>query len=65
MPERFAAEALGHKSKAIHRAYAKGAEVRVPALEDYEKAYAQAKVVQVQFSTVTVAGANPLPGAAG
>ena len=37
MPERFAQEALGHNSAAVHRAYAKQAQVRVPSLEDYEK----------------------------
>jgi integrase len=37
MPERFAQAALGHNSKAIHRAYAKKAEIIVPSLEDYEK----------------------------
>ncbi|HRY51737.1 MAG TPA: hypothetical protein P5186_27170, partial [Candidatus Paceibacterota bacterium] len=36
-PERFAMEALGHNSHAVHRAYAKGAQVKLPALEDYEK----------------------------
>lgn len=36
-PERFAQEALGHNSKAIHRAYARGALVKIPSLEDYEK----------------------------
>lgn len=35
-PERFAHEALGH-SAAVHRAYAKGAKVNVPSLEEYEK----------------------------
>ncbi len=35
-PERFAQEALGHNSKAIHRAYARKALVKIPALEDYE-----------------------------
>jgi len=37
MPERFAQAALGHGSKAIHRAYAKKAIVIVPSLEDYER----------------------------
>ena len=37
MPERFAMQALGHSSKAVHRAYAKKAQVVVPPLEDYEK----------------------------
>jgi len=36
-PERFAQEALGHNSKAVHRAYAKKAQVILPALEDFEK----------------------------
>ncbi len=36
-PERFAQEALGHNSKAIHRAYARRAQVQIPALEDYER----------------------------
>jgi hypothetical protein len=37
MPERFAQAALGHGSKAIHRAYAKKAVIIVPSLEDYER----------------------------
>ncbi len=32
-PERFAQQALGHNSKAVHRAYAKHAEVTVPSLK--------------------------------
>src|ERR1039457_3617256 len=36
-PERFAQEALGHNSKAVHRAYAKRALVKIPSLEDYEE----------------------------
>ena len=35
-PERFAQEALGHNSKAVHRAYARHAQMKLPALEDYE-----------------------------
>jgi integrase len=35
-PERFAQEALGHNSKAVHRSYAKKAKVIVPALEEFE-----------------------------
>jgi integrase len=48
-PERFAQQALGHNSKAIHRAYAKKAKVRVPALEDYEKAYTERKIVPMRL----------------
>jgi len=36
MPERFAQAALGHNSRAIHRAYAKKAIIIAPSLEDYE-----------------------------
>ncbi|MEI6196653.1 MAG: tyrosine-type recombinase/integrase [Verrucomicrobiota bacterium] len=36
-PERFAMQALGHTSKAVHRAYAKRAHVTLPPLSDYEK----------------------------
>lgn len=36
-PERFAQLALGHNSKAVHRAYAKKAQVTLPPLEDFEK----------------------------
>jgi hypothetical protein len=28
---------LGHNSKAVHRAYAKRAQMKIPSLEDYEK----------------------------
>jgi integrase len=37
-PERYAMEALGHNSMAIHRVYARNAQVHLPALEDYERA---------------------------
>jgi|GEM_PF-1622078 len=36
-PERFAQEALGHNSKAVHRAYAKRALMKLPSLQDYEE----------------------------
>jgi integrase len=36
-PERFAQEALGHNSKAVHRAYAKRALMKLPSLEQYEQ----------------------------
>lgn len=44
-PERFAQDALGHNSKAVHRAYARKAKVVVPALEEYEKAPGESKVI--------------------
>ena len=37
MPKRFAQEALGQNSGAVHQAYADVPEVRVPSLSDYEK----------------------------
>src|SRR2546430_1966269 len=43
-PERFAQLALGHNSKAVHRAYAKNAQVTLPPLEEYEREHEQ-KVV--------------------
>ena len=37
LPGRFAQAALGHDSKAAHRAYAKRALMKIPSLEDYEQ----------------------------
>jgi hypothetical protein len=37
LPERFAQEALGHNSKAVHRACAKRALMKLPSLEVYEQ----------------------------
>lgn len=45
-PERFAMDALGHNSKAVHRAYAKRAEVVIPPLETYEKDYMKKRILQ-------------------
>ena len=36
-PERFAMENLGHNSKAVHRAYARKAKMKLPSLEAYER----------------------------
>jgi hypothetical protein len=54
--ERFAQQALGHNSKAVHHAYSKHAEVTVPSLDDWEKDWqdnpqrnAQLKVLPVDF----------------
>ena len=47
-PERFAQEALGHNSKAVHRAYAKKAEVRIDSLDAWEKKM-NGKVVPLEF----------------
>lgn len=55
-PERFAQQALGHNSKAVHHAYSKHAEVTVPSLDDWEKQWdknpqgmEKPKVVAVDF----------------
>jgi len=50
-PERFAQEALGHKSKAVHAAYARKARVELPALEDYERKRTEEKVIALQLQT--------------
>jgi integrase len=63
-PERFAQEALGHSSKAVHRAYAKKAQVVLPALEEYERkivplsniAKSQTLAVQLNCQEATLAG---------
>jgi len=44
-PERFAQEALGHNSKAVHRAYARKAQVRLPSLESYENQNVAGRIV--------------------
>jgi integrase len=36
-PERFAMQNLGQGSKAVHRAYSKKAQVKIPPLEEYER----------------------------
>jgi site-specific recombinase XerD len=62
-PERFAQQALGHNSQAVHRAYAKHAEVTVPSLADWEKDWqenpqhsAQPKLLPVDFRSPVAAG---------
>ena len=46
-PERFAQEALGHNSKAVHRAYARKAKVKLPSLESYEKQAVEGQIIQL------------------
>ena len=50
MPEREAMNHLGHESRAIHAAYAGGAQVAVLPLEFYE-AQKEAKVIQFKQAT--------------
>ena len=49
-PERFAQVALGHNSKAVHRAYARKAQVVLPTLEDYEKKLADNIIVPMPMA---------------
>ncbi len=57
-PERFAQQALGHNSKAVHHAYSKNAEVTVPSLDDWEKQWRQRPEAGGQSPEV---GALPMP----
>jgi len=50
-PERFAQEALGHNSKAVHRAYAKRAQVTLPSLEKYERTALADNVIPMTLQT--------------
>jgi integrase len=59
-PERFAQEALGHNSKAVHRAYAKKAEVVIDSLEQWERKMRE-KVVEVEFTPANPAKAGIQP----
>ena len=56
-PERFAQEALGHNSTAVHRAYARKAQVTLPSLESFERNTAGAKIVP--FPQVGNSGSQP------
>jgi integrase len=44
-PERFAQEALGHNSIAVHRAYSRKAKVKLPSLESYENQNLEGRIV--------------------
>ena len=58
-PERFAQEALGHASKAVHRTYAKNNSVKIPPLEDYERLHHQGNVIPLEFKPTTSLGTLP------
>jgi|GEM_PF-2216357 len=51
-PERFAQAALGHNSKAVHRDYARHAEVTLPSLDDYERIASKRRIIEVGFQSV-------------
>ncbi|MGA2181139.1 MAG: hypothetical protein ABSH15_16350 [Verrucomicrobiota bacterium] len=61
-PERFAQQAPGHNSKAVHHACSKHADVTVPSLDDWEKDWqknsqrsVQPKLLPVDFQSPSVA----------
>jgi integrase len=56
-PQRFAQEALGHNSRAVHEAYAKGALVLLPPLDEYEQ-MPTTKVVRLRSVSRNSAFAN-------
>lgn len=60
-PQRFAQEALGHNSKAVHQAYAKHAEVMVPCLADWEKHWHQVVASGGTMPKLAVQGLPPVP----
>jgi integrase len=55
-PERYAQLALGHNSKAVHRAYAKKATVLLPPLEEYER-----KIIQLNAGAKTIEASTEEP----
>jgi hypothetical protein len=59
-PERFAQQALGHNSKAVHYAYSKHAEVTVPSLDDWEKEWGKNSQLNVQPKLLPVDFRSPL-----
>jgi integrase len=61
-PQRFAQAALGHSSRAVHEAYAKGALVLCPALDEYESVSAE-KLIRLSISCRKVVQAKGTPAA--
>ena len=55
-PERFAQEALGHNSKAVHRAYSKKAKMRLPSLESYQRQAADDRIIRLPSSPAQSSG---------
>jgi integrase len=63
-PERFAQQALGHNSKAVHHAYSKHAEVTVPSLDDWEKQWKENPQRILKPAVVPVDFTGPAGGSA-
>jgi integrase len=62
-PERFAQEALGHNSKAVHRAYARKAQMTLPALESFEEKHGAAQQKGDQGNRTPLSGETTTPDA--
>ena len=60
-PERFAQQALGHNSQAVHNAYAKHAEVTVPCLDDWEKSFRTGTISNAENLRLELPVAKLLP----
>jgi hypothetical protein len=41
----------GHNSKAVHRAYARKAQVIIPSLDEYERANANGKIIPISLQS--------------
>ena len=55
-PERFAQEALGHNSQAVHRAYSKRAKIRLPSLKSFENQAVANGVIPFPESGLSLVG---------
>jgi integrase len=53
-PERYAQQALGHRSRAVHSAHARKANVHIPALEDFESATVAKNVISLPLPALAV-----------
>ncbi len=53
-PERYAQEAQGHNSKAVHRAYARNAQVVLPSMEKYERK----KAKEIELKRISTAAST-------
>lgn len=59
-PQRFAQAALGHSSRAVHEAYARGAIVLCPALDEYELLSAE-KLIRLPIDRTKDVHRSPMP----
>lgn len=59
-PERFAQESLGHDSKAVTRAYARKAKVKLPSLEAYENRAGETEIIPLSFQQGMAADREPV-----